>query len=181
MDTFIYIIRPRVVHPVLGNGEVSKKHFVLWCLWLGRFDHSMKWPRPETRFTPALSPLDPSSSSCLLERLDKACFPTQPNKTQNNQFLSEDFVVFTAGQVRLSFKSHAQIPQFYFHLAAKLMSQLSSFHWLFRQKLVLFFRWFEENRHGQIRNGQSNRIFTNGIWQKLATAVNQITKPKTDL
>ena len=35
---------------------------------------------------------------------------------------------------------------------------VSSFHWQFRQKLMLFFHQFEENWHGQIRNGQSNRI-----------------------
>ena len=34
---------------------------------------------------------------------------------------------------------------------------------------MLFFRRFEENRHGQIRNGKSNRIFTNDIAPKLAT------------
>ena len=46
---------------------------------------------------------------------------------------------------------------------------VSSFRWQFLQKLVLFFRRFEENGHDQIRNGQSNCIFTNDIWPKPAT------------
>ena len=135
---------------------------------VGSFDHSMKWMNRGWRLPSSLLSLP--FLLTFLARLYKAFWlAKQQNKNKNIQFVWSRLWSSLLDKSDWALSPPLKYPSSIFIWRRGSSRNVSSFHWQFFQKLVLFFRRFEENRHGQIRNGESNCIFTNDIWPKPAT------------
>ena len=86
VDTFIYIIRPRVVDSRLETVRFRRSSSFCEGLWLGRFDHWMNWTnRWSHRHSHLLTPSrDPHVS---YEGFTRLSVPNQTTKNKNNQFV----------------------------------------------------------------------------------------------
>ena len=106
VDTFIYIIRPRVVHPVLWMVRFWRS--CLFCDACGWVVLTTEWNEWTNRRSHRHSPLlTPSLSLISPKGFTRLYFAKQQTTTNQSFFCVKNSVVFTDRPVRLSCKSHA--------------------------------------------------------------------------
>ena len=124
------------------------------------------WPLNEMNeptFTPPFSLLDPFPFSWL------PCTALHGLSKQNNQFLWRRLLSSRLVKSDWASSPPLKYPSSIFIWRRGSSRKIPLFINYSAKYLCRFFHRFEENWHGQIRNGQGNCIFTNDIWQKLAT------------